>query len=44
MVLQRALMRADGNRHAAARALGIDLAILEKKLADYGLNGRAQGA
>jgi two-component system response regulator AtoC len=43
-MLQRALMRADGNRHAAARALGIDLAILEKKLADYGLDGRAQGA
>jgi len=43
-MLQRALMRADGNRHAAARGLGIDLAILEKKLADYGLNGRAQGA
>jgi two-component system, NtrC family, response regulator AtoC len=40
-MLQRALMRADGNRHAAAKALGIDLAILDKKLADYGLNGRA---
>jgi two-component system response regulator AtoC len=39
--IQRALLRADGNRHAAAKLLGIDIATLEKKLAEHGLDGRA---
>jgi two-component system response regulator AtoC len=39
--IQRALLRSDGNRHAAAKLLGIDIAKLEKKLAEHGLNGRA---
>ena len=39
--LHRALLRNDGNRHAAAKALGMDLATLEKKLAEHGLDGRA---
>jgi two-component system response regulator AtoC len=39
--MQRALLRSDGNRHAAAKMLGIDIARLEKKLADHGLDGRA---
>ncbi len=39
--LQRALARSDGNRHAAAKLLGIDIATLEKKLAEHGLDGRA---
>jgi two-component system, NtrC family, response regulator AtoC len=38
--IQRALLRSDGNRHAAAKLLGIDIATLEKKLADHGLDGR----
>ncbi len=38
--IQRALMRSDGNRHAAAKLLGIDIAKLEKKLAEHGLDGR----
>jgi two-component system, NtrC family, response regulator AtoC len=38
--IQRALLRSDGNRHAAAKALGIDIATLEKKLAEHGLDGR----
>jgi DNA-binding protein Fis len=36
-MIQRALLRADGNRHAAAKTLGIDLALLEKKLTEHGL-------
>ncbi|MGI9146301.1 MAG: sigma-54-dependent transcriptional regulator [Chloroflexota bacterium] len=39
--IQRALLRSDGNRHAAAKLLGIDIARLEKKLAEHGLNGRS---
>jgi len=39
--IQRALVRSDGNRHAAAKLLGIDIATLEKKLAEHGLDGRA---
>jgi two-component system response regulator AtoC len=38
--IQRALLRSDGNRHAAAKLLGIDVATLEKKLAEHGLDGR----
>jgi len=38
--IQRAMIRSDGNRHAAAKLLGIDIATLEKKLADHGLDGR----
>ena len=38
--IQRALLRSDGNRHAAAKLLGIDIASLEKKLAEHGLDGR----
>jgi two-component system response regulator AtoC len=39
-MIQRALLRTDGNRHAAAKVLGIDIATLEKKLAEHGLEGR----
>jgi two-component system response regulator AtoC len=39
--IQRALLRSDGNHHAAAKVLGIDIATLEKKLALHGLDGRA---
>ena len=39
--MQRALLRSDGNRHAAAKLLGIDIATLEKKLGEHGLDGRA---
>jgi len=38
--IQRALLRSDGNRHAAAKTLGIDIATLEKKLAEHGLDSR----
>jgi two-component system response regulator AtoC len=38
--IQRALLRSDGNRHAAAKLLGIDIATLEKKLAEHGLELR----
>ena len=38
--IQRALLRSDGNRHGAAKLLGIDIATLEKKLAEHGLDGR----
>jgi two-component system response regulator AtoC len=38
--IQRSLLRSDGNRHAAAKLLGIDIARLEKKLAEHGLDGR----
>jgi two-component system, NtrC family, response regulator AtoC len=39
--IQRALARSDGNRHAAAKLLGIDIATLEKRLSEHGLDGRA---
>jgi two-component system response regulator AtoC len=39
--IQRALLRCDGNRHAACKLLGIEIATLEKKLAEHGLDGRA---
>jgi two-component system response regulator AtoC len=39
--IQRALARSDGNHHAAAKLLGIDIATLDKKLAEHGLDGRA---
>ena len=39
--IQRSLLRSDGNRHAAAKLLGIDIARLEKKLAEHGLDGRS---
>jgi len=39
--IQRALLRSDSNHHAAAKLLGIDVATLERKLAEHGLNGRA---
>jgi two-component system, NtrC family, response regulator AtoC len=39
--IQRALLRSDANHHAAAKLLGIDVARLEKKLAEHGLDGRA---
>ncbi|MDQ3809424.1 MAG: sigma-54 dependent transcriptional regulator [Chloroflexota bacterium] len=39
--IQRALTRSDSNRHAAAKLLGIDIATLEKKLAEHGLDGRS---
>jgi transcriptional regulator with PAS, ATPase and Fis domain len=38
--IQRAMLRSDGNHHAAAKLLGIDLATLEKKLAEHALDGR----
>jgi DNA-binding NtrC family response regulator len=38
--MQRALLRSDGNRHAAAKLLGLDIATLEKKLGEHGLDGR----
>ncbi len=38
--IQRALLRSDGNRHGAAKLLGIDVATLEKKLAEHGLDVR----
>ncbi|MBI2756400.1 MAG: sigma-54-dependent Fis family transcriptional regulator [Chloroflexi bacterium] len=40
--ISRALLRSDGNRHAAAKALGIDIAVLEKKLSEHGLEGRGE--
>jgi two-component system response regulator AtoC len=39
--MQRALLRSDGNRHAAAKMLGMDIASLERKLAEHGLETRA---
>ncbi|MFN8632846.1 MAG: sigma-54 dependent transcriptional regulator [Chloroflexota bacterium] len=39
-MLTRAMDRSSGNRHAAARMLGIDIATLEKGLVDHGLSGR----
>jgi len=38
--MQRALLRSDGNRHAAARLLGMDIASLDRKLAEHGLDSR----
>ena len=40
-MLTRALDRTSGNRHAAARMLGIDIALLERKLAEHGIAGRS---
>ena len=40
-MLTRALDRTNNNRHAAARMLGIDIATLERGLAEHGLGGRA---
>lgn len=37
-MLQGALARSSGNRHAAAKALGIDIASLEKKMVAHGLD------
>src|SRR5215216_3183098 len=39
--IQRAMIRSDANRHAAAKLLGIEIATLEKKLAEHGLDGCA---
>jgi len=39
-MLHRSLARSDGNRHEAAKALGIDIASLEKKLGEYGIDSR----
>ena len=38
--LQAAADRNGGNLHGAARMLGIDIATLERKLAEHGLGGR----
>jgi two-component system response regulator AtoC len=40
-LLTRALDRTNGNRHAAAQMLGIDIATLNKGLVEHGLGGRA---
>jgi two-component system response regulator AtoC len=40
-MLQRAMDRNNANRHAAARMLGIDIATLERGLAEHGLGGKA---
>ena len=40
-LLSRALDRTSGNRHAAARLLGIDIARLERGLAEHRLGGRS---
>jgi len=40
-MMTRALDRTNGNRHAAARMLGIDIATLERGLAEHRLGGRA---
>jgi two-component system response regulator AtoC len=39
-MISRALDRTSGNRHAAAKMLGIDIASLERKLAEHGIAGR----
>ena len=39
-MLARALDRTGGNRHAAARLVGIDIATLERKLAEHRIGGR----
>jgi two-component system response regulator AtoC len=38
IMLSRALERTDGNRYHAAKMLGIDIALLEKKLDEHGLS------
>jgi DNA-binding NtrC family response regulator len=40
-LLTRALDRTNGNRHAAAQMLGIDIATLNQGLVEHGLGGRA---
>jgi DNA-binding NtrC family response regulator len=40
-MLTRALDRTSNNRHAAARLLGIDIATLDRGLAEHGLGGKA---
>ena len=37
-VIGRALERNKGNRHETARLLGLELAVLERKLTEYGLS------
>jgi DNA-binding protein Fis len=39
LLLERALERTSSNRHAAAKLLGIDIALFEKKLDEHGLGG-----
>ncbi len=39
-MLQKALDRTNGNRHAAARMLGIDVATLEQKVSEHGIGDR----
>ena len=39
-LVSRALERNRGNRHQAAKLLGLDLATFERKLEDYGLTGQ----
>jgi two-component system, NtrC family, response regulator AtoC len=39
LMLERSLERTSGNRHAAAKLLGIDIALFEKKLDEHGLGG-----
>ncbi|MDP8922172.1 MAG: sigma-54 dependent transcriptional regulator [Chloroflexota bacterium] len=39
-MITRALDRTGSNRHAAAKLLGIDIALLERKLAEHGIAGR----
>jgi two-component system, NtrC family, response regulator AtoC len=41
-MVARALDRNSGNRHAAARLLGIELATLERKLAEHRIDGRSK--
>jgi two-component system response regulator AtoC len=39
-LIQRALLRTDNNRHAAAKLLGTDIAHLERKISEHGLDNR----
>ena len=39
LMLSRALERTAGNRYHAAKMLGIDIALVEKKLDEHGLGG-----
>jgi len=39
-MVSRALDRTSGNRHAAAKMLGIDIASLERRLAEHGIVGK----
>ena len=39
-MISRALDRTSGNRHAAAKMLGIEIASLERKLTEHGIAGR----